>query len=165
MTNRHRGAGNCPGSCTISATKAEAYVLGWFFSQITDEALTRARARRKLARADNEVNVLLTQLDEATAEKNTLLAKQGTGAYKGTMVTVLLGLIEDAQQRIDALQRRIEAVESDELVVADSPDVIRSWSSKGIKERRNYLRRMILQIDALPGRGPIEERIRITPAG
>lgn len=165
MTNRHRGPGNCSGGCTVSAVKAEAYVLGWFFSQITDEALARARARRKLARADNEVNVLLTQLDEATAEKNTLLAKQGTGAYKGTMVTVLLGLIEDAQQRIDALQRRIEAVESDELIAADGPDVIRSWSSKGIKERRNYLRRMILQIDALPGRGPIEERIRITPAG
>ncbi|SJN08630.1 Probable phiRv1 integrase [Leucobacter sp. 7(1)] len=165
MTNRHRGAGNCPGSCTIGARKAEAYVLGWFFSQITDDALAKARARRRLARADDEVNTLLTQLDEATAEKDALLLKQGTAAYKGAMVTVLLGLIEDAQNRIDALQRRVDAVELDELMIVDGPDVIRSWESKGIKEKRNYLRRMIHQIDALPGRGPIEERIKITPVG
>jgi len=50
-------------------------------------------------------------------------------------------------------------------MIVDGPDVIRSWESKGIKEKRNYLRRMTPQIDALPGRGPIEERIRITPAG
>ncbi|TDP91381.1 DNA invertase Pin-like site-specific DNA recombinase [Leucobacter luti] len=165
MTNRHRGTGNCPGGCTISATKAEAYVLGWFFSQITDDALAKARARRRMARADDEVNTLLTQLDEASAEKDALLVKQGTGDYRGAMVTVLLGLIEGAQDRIDAIQRRIETVELDELMIADGPDVIRSWGSKGIKERRNYLRRMIHQIDALPGRGPIEGRIRITPVG
>jgi site-specific DNA recombinase len=165
MTNRHRGAGNCPGSCTISATKAEAYVLGWFFSQITDDALAKARARRRLARSDDRVNESLALLDDATAEKDALLAKQGTNTYKGTMVTVLLGLIEDAQTRIDGLQRRVDAVELDELMIADGPDLIRSWESKGIKEKRNYLRRMIHQIDALPGRGPMEERLRITPVG
>ena len=116
-----------------------------------------------MARTDDELHALLTQLDEATAEKNALLVKQGTGAYKGAMVTVLLGLLEDAQARIDSLQRRVDAVESDELMISDGPDVIRSWESKGIKERRNYLRRVIQQIDALPGRGPIEERIKITP--
>lgn len=165
LTNRHRGAGNCPGSCTVSATKAEAYVLGWFFSQITDDALAKARARRRLARADHEVSGLLAQLDEATAEKNALLAKQGTSTYKGAMVTVLLGLIEDAQSRIDAIQRRVDAVELDELMIADGSDVVQSWESKGIKEKRNYLRRMIHQVNALPGRGPIDERIRITPVG
>lgn len=165
MTNRHRGAGNCPGSCTIGATKAEAYVSGWFFSQITDDALAKARARRRLARGDEEANALLAQLDEATAEKNALLLKQGTGAYRGSMVTVLLGLIEDAQNRIDALQRRVDAVELDELMIADGPDVIHSWGQKGIKEKRNYLRRMIHQIDALPGRGSIDGRIVITPVG
>ena len=165
MTNRHRGAGNCPGSCTVSATKAEAYVLGWFFSQISDEALAKARVRRRLARADNEVNELLNQLDEATAEKNALLVKQGTGVYKGAMVTVLLGLIEDAQSRIDALQRYVDAVELDEVMIADGSDVIGAWGRKGIKEKRNYLRRMISQIDALPGRGAIEDRILITPVG
>ncbi|XPP25593.1 MAG: recombinase family protein [Leucobacter sp.] len=165
LMNRHRGAGNCPGSCTINGRKAEAYVLGWFFSQISDDALAKARARRRLARADEGTNVLLAQLDEATAEKNTLLLKQGTGEYKGAMVTVLLGLIEDAQKRIDALQRRVDAVELDELMITDGSDVIRSWENKAIKEKRNYLRRMIRQVDALPGRGPIEERIRITPVG
>lgn len=163
LTNRHRGAGNCPGSCTINANKAEAYVLGWFFSQITDEALAKARARRRAARSDAAVDDLLAQLDEATAEKNALLAKQGTSAYKGAMVTVLLGLIEDAQNRIDVLQRRVDAVELDHLVITDGPDVIRSWESKGIKEKRNFLRRMIQQIDALPGRGTIDQRIQITP--
>lgn len=165
MTNRNRGAGNCPGSCTISATKAEAYVSGWFFSQITDDALAKARARRRLARVDEEVNALLAQLDEATAEKNALLVKQGTGAYKGAMVTILLGLIEDAQNRINALQRRVDAVELDELMITDGSDVIQAWDQKGIKEKRNYLRRMIHQIDALPGRGAIDGRIIITPVG
>lgn len=163
LTNRHRGAGNCPGSCTINANKAEAYVLGWFFSQITDEALAKARARRRAARSDAAVDDLLAQLDEATAGKNALLAKQGTCAYKGAMVTVLLGLIEDAQNRIDVLQRRVDAVELDHLVITDGPDVFRSWESKGIKEKRNFLRRMFQQIDALPGRGTIDQRIQITP--
>ena len=81
------------------------------------------------------------------------------------MVTVLFGLIEDAQRRIDAIQRRVDAVELDDLMIADGSDVVQSWESKGIKEKRNYLRRMIHQIDALLGRGPIDERVRITPVG
>lgn len=165
MTNRHRGAGNCPGGCTINANKAEAFVLGWFFSQITDEALAKARARRRIARADSEVESLLAELDEATAEKIALVDKQGTGEYKGAMVTVLLGLIEDAQNRIDAVQRRVDALETDELLILDGPDVLKTWAQRGIKERRSYLRRMIYQINALPGRGPIETRVEIFPIG
>lgn len=165
MTNRHRGAGNCPGGCAVIANKAEAFVLGWFFSQITDEALAKARSRRRLARADNEVEKLLAELDEATAEKIALVSKQGTGTYKGAMVTVLLGLIEDTQNRIDTLQRRVDALETDDLLIVDGHDVLRSWEQRGIKEKRSYLRRMIRQINALPGRGPIETRIQIIPIG
>lgn len=163
--NRLRGAGNCSGSCTVNATKAEAYVLGWFFSQVNDRALTEARARRRLARTDVDVGGLLSQLDEAVAEKEALIMRQGTVSFKGALVTVLLELIEDVQCRIDLIQGRLDVVELDEGVITDGAGVIRSWGSKDIKERRIYLRRMIRRIDVFPGRGQIEDRIQITPVG
>lgn len=163
MANRNRGPGNCPGGCTIDADKSEAYVLGWFFSQITDEAMAQARARRRAARADAGVNEVVTQLDEAKAERDALVGKQNTGEFRGAMVTVLLSLIQEAQNRVDALQRRLDALELDGTPIEDAPGLIRSWKERSITEKRAYLRRAIYRIDALPGRTPTEERLVITP--
>lgn len=165
QANKVRGPGNCSGGCTIDAVKGEAFVLGWFFAQITDDALAAARARRRAARADAGINEVLSQLDEARAERDALLSKQGTGEYRGAMVTVLLSLIADAQQRVDGFQRRLDAMELDEFPIEDGPALIASWKERAITEKRAYLRRMIHRIDALPGTAPTEERLRITPVG
>lgn len=161
QANRVRGPGNCSGGCTVNAANAEAFVLGWFFSQITDDAL--ARARRRAARSDAGINEVLAQLDEAKAERDALVGKQGTGEYRGAMVTVLLSLIEDAQTRVEALQRRLDAMELDEVPIEDGPSLIASWQERDIKEKRAYLRRLIHRVDALPVKAPIEERLRIVP--
>jgi site-specific DNA recombinase len=165
QANRLRGLGNCSGGCTIDAVKGEAFVLGWFFSQITDNALAQARARRRAARSDVGINDVLSQLDEAKAERAALLSKQGIGEYRGGMVTVLLSLIEDAQRRVDVLQRRLDAMELEEFPIEDGPALIASWKERVIPEKRAYLRRMIHRIDALPGKAATEERLTIIPVG
>ena len=54
-------------------------------------------------------------------------------------------------------------MELDEFPIEDGPALIASWKERAITERRAYLRRMIHWIDALPGKAPTEERLRITP--
>ncbi|MGO1908147.1 MAG: recombinase family protein [Brevibacterium linens] len=163
QANRVRGPGNCSGGCNVNAENAEAYVLGWFFSQISDDALARARARRRAARADEGINDVVRQLDDAKAERDALLVKQGTSEYRGAMVTMLLSLIEDAQARVDMLQRRLDAMELDEFPIEDGPTLIASWKGQDILEKRAYLRRLIHRIDTKPGRAPTEERVVIIP--
>lgn len=165
QANRRRGPGNCSGGCTVNAERAEAYVLGWFFSQLTDEAVDQARARRRAAHSDSNINAVLSQLDEAKAERDTLVAKQGSGEYRGTMVSMLLSLIEDAQLRVETLERRLDAMELDEGTIEAGPALMGSWKDRDITEKRAYLRRLIRRIDVLPNEGtvktPVEERLQI----
>ena len=165
MANRQRGTGNCPGSCTLDAAKAEAYVLGWFFSQVADESLANARARRRAGQTSSEVGGLLAELEQTKQERRTLIEKQGSSQYRGSMVTVLLQLIEDVQFRIEQLQRRLDALTLEEFPIADGPSLINEWPSLSIAEKRGYLRRLIYRLDALPGRSPVAERVVITPIG
>ncbi|MEO5310976.1 hypothetical protein [Corynebacterium sp. c24Ua_83] len=106
---------------------------------------------------------MLAQLDEAKAERDTLVAKQGTGEYRAAMVTVLLTLIEDAQTRVETLQRRLDAMELDEVPFEDGPTLIATWKGRDIKEKRAYLRRLIQSIDVLPIKGTAEDRLQINP--
>jgi site-specific DNA recombinase len=161
--NRRHGAGTCTASCAVAARQAEAFVLGWFFAQISDDALAAARARRRTASTDAALRDLLMQLDDATAERDALLSKQGTAPYRGSMVTVLLALVADAQARVDGLRRRVDAIELDERAIANGPDLIASWEQLTIMEKRAYLRRMIRRVDATPGRAPVEQRLTIIP--
>jgi site-specific DNA recombinase len=165
MANRHSGPGNCPGSCTLDARKAEAYVLGWFFSQVTDEALAKARARRGAAKSNSEAAGILGELEQAKQERQALLGKQGAREYRGSMVTALLQLIEDAQRRIEALQRKIDALALEEFPIGDGPGLIAEWPHLSVGEKRAYLRRLVYRIDALPGRSAVQDRLVITPVG
>lgn len=165
MANRHRGPGNCPGSCTIDAQKAEAYVLGWFFSQVTEESLTKARARRRAGHTGSEAGGVLAELDQTKHERRALIEKQGSNEYRGSMVTVLLQLIEDVQLRIEELQRRLDALTLEEFPISNGPSLIAEWPGFSIAEKRGYLRRLIHRIDALPGRAHLQDRLAITPVG
>jgi len=160
--NRLRGPGSCLAGCTIDAARGEAYVLGWFFSQVTDEALAGVRARRRAAQGDVGINAVVVQLEDAKAERDALVAKQGVREYRGAMVTVLLSLIEDAQSRIDVLQRRLDVMELAEAPIDDGPSLLSTWDDRSLSEKRAYLRRLIYRVDAVPGRDPVEERLRIT---
>ena len=165
MANRRQGPGSCSAGCTIDANAGEAYVLGWFFAQLTDESLARVRARRQAARADDGVNTVILQLRDAQAERDVLLAKQGTQEYRGSMVAVLLSLIEDAQRRIDSLQRHLDSLELAEAPIADGPALVTAWKERSITEKRSYLRRLIHRVEALPGKAPTEERLTIIGVG
>lgn len=165
LANKNRGPGNCEGGCTVDAKKAEAFVLGWFFSQISDESVRKARTLRAGASTDAEAERLLAELDEAKVERDALVSRQGEARYRGAMVSVLLNLIEDAQSRIEGLERRLDAMSLDKFIVVDAPGLIASWSELDVVEKRNYLRRLVYRIDALPGRAPTQERLVLTPAG
>lgn len=162
MANRLRGPGNCSGGCTLDAEKAESYVLGWFFAQITDDALAVARSRRMAAASSAETGEVMRQLDEARAERVALLAKQGTDAYRGPMVAALLGMIETVQARIDHLERLIDVLEFDRMPAKTAQNLPTMWQSLDIKEKRAILRRLVRRVDALPGRAPTEARLAVT---
>ncbi|WP_197683338.1 recombinase family protein [Jiangella alkaliphila] len=164
LANRRMGPGTCPTGCSIGAAKAEAYVLGWFFAQLTDPALGRAVARRRAADGNREIEAVLARLDEAKTERSMLIGKQGTPTYRGSMVTVLLGLVKDVQRRIDELQQRLDALTTAEPPINDGARVIAAWPSLEISEKRNYLRRVIDRIEVRSGRDSVEDRMLILPA-
>ncbi|TXN29816.1 recombinase family protein [Lacisediminihabitans profunda] len=165
MANRNRGPGNCPGSCTVDAEKAEAFVLGWFFAQVTDESLANARARRRVGRTGSEAATILAELEQTKQERQALIRKQGSADYRGSMVTVLLQLIEDTQLRIEDLQRRLDVLALEEFPIRDGSGLVAAWPGLTIGEKRGYLRRLIHRIDALPGNAPSQDRLTITPVG
>ncbi|WP_323374238.1 recombinase zinc beta ribbon domain-containing protein [Corynebacterium pygosceleis] len=64
MANRKRGHHHCETACTVDATQSEAYVLGWYFAQLTDEAVAQARARRDAATSHRALKDLFVALEE-----------------------------------------------------------------------------------------------------
>jgi site-specific DNA recombinase len=139
--------------------------LGWFFSQVTNESLSKARARRRAGRTDSEAASVFAELEQAKQERQLLIEKQGSSQYRGSMISVLLQLIEDAQLRIETLQRRMDTLALEELPIGDGPGLIAEWPALSIGEKRTYLRRLIYRIDALPGRRPVQDRLLIRPVG
>lgn len=101
MANRKRGRGHCDIACVIDAAQGEAHVLGWFFAQLTDESVARARAQRRATNSDQALKSLFTSLEEARAERDELLARQGSQEFKGNMVRLLVSLLGDVEARIE----------------------------------------------------------------
>ena len=161
MANRKRGRGHCDIACVIDAAQGEAHVLGWFFAQLTDESVARARARA--ANSDQALKSLFTSLEEARAERDELLARQGSQEFKGNMVRLLVSLLGDVEARIETLQQQIDAMDQDPTVIDDPAGLVASWNERSLSQRRSLLRRLIRRIDIAPGPGPASERMTITP--
>ncbi len=159
MANRLRGPGNCSGGCTIDAVKGEAFVLGWFFSQITPEALETARQRRAAAGSRPDFDAVMEQLRHARAERTALVDKQGTAGFQGAMVQVLLSMIGDVQARIETLERELDTIELQSTPIGPQLALPDRWAELDILERRRYLRHLVRRIDALPGKAPTEARL------
>ena len=163
MANRKRGRGHCDIACVIDAAQGEAHVLGWFFAQLTDESVARARAQRRAANSDQALKSLFTSLEEARAERDELLARQGSQEFKGNMVRLLVSLLGDVEARIETLQQQIDAMDQDPTVIDDPAGLVASWNERSLSQRRSLLRRLIRRIDIAPGPGPASERMTITP--
>lgn len=160
---RYKAEELCDVPAAIMAGKIEAYVTGWFFSQITDKAIAKARARRRAAKDNEALDALLAEKDEAIAERQVLVEKQGSGEYRGAMVTALLTMIEGVQVRIDRLQAQIDSLEVTDLPPLNGPEVVAAWETTDLREKRLLLRRVIQRVEVTPGRAPVQERVRIIP--
>jgi site-specific DNA recombinase len=164
QVNRREGRATCGKAVTMQADKAEAFVEGWLFAYLSNERLAKARAEYEAARgADHPHNSIVTQLDEARAERDALLVQQGSDKFKGAMVSVLVGLLADVQGRIDKLQARLDAVVVDDLPVASHADLAARWPEMPLGQKRHLLARVITRIDAQPGRGPVADRLVVIP--
>ncbi|MDT3440300.1 MULTISPECIES: zinc ribbon domain-containing protein [unclassified Pseudofrankia] len=104
QANRRHGAGTCIQPSRVQAEQAETFVTGWLFAFLTDDRLAKVRAEQAARQAATPTSGLLAELDEARAERDTLIAQQDSGIYKGKMVAVLLGMIADVQERIEKLE-------------------------------------------------------------
>ena len=160
--NRVKGAGACTAGSSLPAAGAEAYVQGWLFAYLTDDRLARARAEHASMVRHTPQSQIISDLDEARAERDILIAQQGTGAYKGAMVGVLVGLITDVQRRIDSLETRLDGLVLDDVPVSSHDDLLLKWARLGCGEKRRLLGRVIERIDVVPGRLPVAERLTLT---
>jgi site-specific DNA recombinase len=161
--NRLKGAGSCTGGCSLPAVKAEAYVEGWLFAYLTDDRLAKARAEKAAKQHRTPQGRIMTDLDEARAERDALIAQQGTSTYKGAMVGVLLGLINDVQRRIDVLEAQLDAQVFEALPITSQDTLVIKWPAMGLGEKRRLLGRVIERVDAVQGRLPVRDRLTVTP--
>ena len=162
MANRKRGHRHCETACTVDAAQSEAHVLGWFFAQLTDEAVAQARARRHAATSDRALKDLFDALEEAQAERDELLTRQGSQEFKGSMVRHLLALLEAVESRIDKLQRQVDALDPLPAIAGNPEELARNWTGLPLAQRRTLLRQLVRRIDVTPGPGIPSERLVIT---
>lgn len=157
--NRRRGPGTCASGVSISAEPAESFVVGWLFVYLSPERLARAE-RRLASDTASPVGRLVQELDEARTALKVLLTSQNSPAYKGSRVSILLGMIETQSDRIDALQSQIDVLSAPlRLVSGDALET--DWPKMSLEQRRSLVRRVIQRIDVKPGRGLVADRLKI----
>ena len=143
--NRRRGPGSCPSGVAISAVPTEAFVVGWLFVYLSPERLAAAE-RRLTSDAASPVGRLVQSLDEARTALKVLVASQGSPAYKGGRISILLGMIETQSDRIDALQSQIDVLSAPfRLVSGDALET--DWPRMTLEQRRSLVRRVIERIE------------------
>jgi len=160
--NRRQGKGTCAAPCRVSADQAEAFTVGWLFAFLTDDRLAKVRAEQAARQAATPTGHLVAELDEARAERDTLIAQQDSGAYKGKMVAVLLGMIADAQERVEKLEALLDTAVVDGLPVASHAQLAQEWPDMTLAQRRRLLARVIERIDITADpQLPIDERVQV----
>ncbi|OHV45338.1 recombinase [Pseudofrankia sp. BMG5.36] len=165
QANRRHGAGTCAQPARVPAEQAEVFVTGWLFAFLTDDRLAKVRAEQAARQAATPTGSLLAELDETRAERDTLIAQQDGGTYKGKMVAVLLGMIADVQERVDKLEAQLDtATVIEGLPVASHADLARQWPDMTLAQRRRLLARVIDRIDVTADHQlPVEDRVCVRP--
>ncbi|WP_084692404.1 recombinase family protein [Parafrankia elaeagni] len=162
--NRRKGAGTCTYRSVLHAEPGEAHVQGWLFAYLTDDRLAQARAKEDAARQlASPTGSLMRDLEAARAEREILVAQQGSPAYRGPKVGILLGMIDNVQERIDKLEAQANAATVDTLPVTSHADLIAQWPDMDLSQRRQLLARVIERIDVTAGKEPLAERVKIAP--
>lgn len=159
-SNSEVAKGTCSTGCSIDKDNAEAYVRGWLDSFLTRERLAKARAAEQ-AQATAEDGPQ-SELDEAREEREALIAQQGSPAYKGAKVAILLGMLDDVSARIETLEAQLEQPAT-ELPDLDAQELAEQWPTMSLIAKRGVIARSVERIEVGPGRRPIPERVEITP--
>lgn len=155
-----------PGSCTrmvsIAADRVERFILGWVAGHLTPDRLADQEALLDLARANSPVTRLATALDAARLEVRHLLDQQGAQQWTGAKVSVLLGMVSDAMDRVEALETAIHAGQSNTGLMAGAT-LLSRWEGLDLHQRRVILGKVIQSGSVSTGRGSVEQRLTITP--
>lgn len=162
-TNARVAKGVCTGGVSIHADDSEAYVFAWLEEYLTTDRLSRARAELVAKRGDAPEGRLLRELDEARVERDELLAKQGSTEFTGAMVTVLLGMLSNATQRIEKLERQLESPAGGDLPTETGGELLQRWPAMSLSQKRTAIRQTIDRIEVAPGRMPAAERLTVIP--
>lgn len=160
LANARRGKGSCHSGVSIARDGIEGYVMSWLRGFLNGEHLSAARAEEKARSKDDGRQA---ELDEAREELAALRAQQGSKQFRGAMVTVLLGMISDAQDRVTALEARNDATPASDLSIRDGNELVERWGAMGLAEKRHFISQCVVRIDVTPGKGSPENRVKITP--
>lgn len=127
-----------PGSCirmvSIAANRVERFVLGWVAAHLTPDRLAEQEELLGKARADSPAFRLAIELDTARLELRHLLDQQGGPQWKGAKVSVLLGMVSDAVDRVEILENAIHAGQQSRGLMV-GPTLLSRW--EGLEALQN----------------------------
>lgn len=161
--NARVAKGTCAGGATVDADSAEAYVLAWVEEHLTEQVVHQIQAELAKHRSDGLDGELLAELDAARLERDDLMAKQGSGEFRGTMIGVLVNMLSDVSARIERLEKRLSAVQHDDAPVGTGTELLARWPSMDVREKRIALARVIDHVEVGYGKGKAADRLTVVP--
>lgn len=161
--NVRRGKGSCPRGAAVGSDEAEAYVLGWLAGYVTDDRLAAARARLSAVATSEADARLADELGAARAERDELLARQGSGQYRGAMVGLMVGMLADVTDRIAGLEARAALRSTPELGSEPGHVLVARWPLLAPAQKRSALAMVIEKIEVAQGPGSAADRLRVLP--
>ncbi|WP_246136699.1 recombinase family protein [Leekyejoonella antrihumi] len=161
--NARFGKGSCPGGRSVQSGGADAYVLGWLTGYVTPERLEAARARAVCAQESAAVSRGSEELEAARAERDELLRKQGSGQYRGQMVSLMVQMLRDVTDRIEMFERQLARSAPPETLSPTGNELMQLWPDVTVSQKRSALALVIDRVDVAPGTGSAAERLTVVP--
>lgn len=158
------GSSTCQGGVAVRADDADAYVLGWIAAVVTQDRLDAIRTEFAAKAARNgPIAGAVRALEDLRGERDELLTRQGSGEFRGPMISVLVDMLADVMKRIDNLEERLDALQPPEVPTRSGEELIRGWPDLTLSQKRAALGAVISGIEVTRGREAVENRLTVVP--
>lgn len=161
--NARVAKGTCPAGVRVDADSAEAFILAWIEEHLTDDVVRQIQAELANQRSDGLDSELLAEMEAARAERDDLMAKQGTPEFRGTMVGVLVNMLADVAARIESLEKRLAAIQHEDAPAGSGTELLARWPEMTVREKRIALSRVVDYVEVAYGKGDAAERLSVVP--
>ena len=158
--NRIHGPAACPAGASITAATAEQHVIQWFFDYLSGPRLEEDHSRM-VDELHDAVGRVEAELAVTREEREALLSTQGHPKFRGSMVSVLFGMLRDVQERIDRFEAELLVLGEGTPAVLTHDQIAKAWPKLNNESRKMLLRQVIQRVDLRAGRGVAGDRMTI----